>query len=130
MALIVWLLLPALGWGAERVELSVRKTLQLDSAAVDVAVSPDGKQVYVLNDKGVLVIYSATGEAQSAIDVGKHIDQVTVGAKGQVLILNSRRDKTVQLVDIETINEIDISGSPVKGRADAPVVVAVFSDFQ
>jgi len=49
---------------------------------------------------------------------------------GSYLLLADSKDNTVELVQISFVVDIDISGLPFKGPADAPVVVAVFSDYQ
>ncbi len=50
--------------------------------------------------------------------------------KDNLLLLSSRSNKTVELLAIDFIHKINISGSPFKGSEDALVVIAVFSDFQ
>jgi hypothetical protein len=62
--------------------------------------------------------------------VGADVDKIRLGPQGDVLIANSRTNKTVQFFDIDFIQQINIAGSPFKGPADAPVVIAVFDDFQ
>ena len=117
-------------FASDSVELNLENTLQLESPAVDVASSADGSRFFVLTDQGQIVVYSSKGEKEGELDVGPDIDQIKVGPKGDTLLLNSRKNKTLQVVGIEFISQIDISGSPFKGPKDAPVVVAVFTDFQ
>jgi len=64
------------------------------------------------------------------IPIGEHIDQINVGPRDDVLLLKSRQNKTVQILTVDFIKEINTIGSPFKGPADAPVVIAVFSEFQ
>ena len=111
-------------------ELNLENTLKLEAAAVDVASSPDGSRIYVLTDQGKLLVYSSQGELEGQLDVGPGIDQISVAPKGETLLLNSRLNKTLQVVSLEFISQIDTTGSPYKGKADAPVTVAVFTDFQ
>lgn len=113
-----------------RVEWDVQQKLKMDTPPLDVAVSTDGKWIFVLNDSGDILIYTSNGKLEDKISVGGHVDQIRVGPKDNLLLLSSRRNKTVELLAIDFIHKINISGSPFKGRADAPVVIAVFSDFQ
>lgn len=113
-----------------RVEWDVQQKLKMDTPPVDVAVSTDGKWIFVLNDSGNILIYSSDGKLEDKISVGSHVDQIRVGPKDNLLLLSSRKNKTVELLAIDFIQKINISGSPFKGSADAPVVIAVFSDFQ
>jgi len=113
-----------------RVEWDVQQKLKMDTPPLDVVVSTDGKWIFVLNDSGNILIYSSNGKLEDKISVGSHVDQIRVGPKDNLLLLSSRKNKTVELLTIDFIHKINISGSPFKGSADAPVVVAVFSDFQ
>ena len=48
-----------MSYAAASVEWDVEKTLQLKSEPIDVAVSPDGRRIFVLNDLGQILIYSS-----------------------------------------------------------------------
>ena len=111
------------------VEWGLEHTLQMDQPPLDVAVSPDGKHIFVLTESGIFV-YSQDGKLEDKIDVGYPVDQMKIGPGGKQLFITSRKNKTVQVVTIDFIVDINVSGSPYKGRQDAPVVIAVFSDFQ
>jgi hypothetical protein len=111
------------------VEWDVVKTLKIEKRPLDVAVSADGRWLYVLTEKGNIHIYR-DGALKGKIDVGKQVDGIDVGPRGDILFLTSKKDKVVQLVTVDLVQEINISGSPFKGSANASVVIAVFSDFQ
>lgn len=115
---------------SEAVEWTILKTLKLDAAPIDMAVSPDGKSIFVLTEQGKIIVYSANGEAEATLEVGPQVDKIRLGPRGDILISNSREDKTVQFFAIDFIQKINISESPFKGPADAPIVIAVFDDFQ
>ena len=112
------------------VEWSVLQTLHLEVSAIDVAMSPDGRLFFVLTEEGEIVIYSSPTTVDGKIKVGKHVDQIRVGPRGDSLVLNDRENKTVQVITLDFIKNINVSGSPSKGPEDAPVAVAVFSDFE
>jgi hypothetical protein len=97
---------------------------------LDVAVSPDGEKLYILTDNGNILIYSAKGKLTDTLKVDKDINAIRVSRTGDVLFLSSQKSKQVQVVLLDFIQNIDISGSPFKGPDNAPVVIAVFSDFQ
>jgi DNA-binding beta-propeller fold protein YncE len=117
-------------YAAASVEWNVLKTLQLEAAPIDVAVSPDGKLIFVLTEQGQILIYSSGGPLKDKIDVGNHFDHIKVGPRGEKLILNSRKNKSVQVITLDFIQDINVSSSPFKGSEDAAVVVAVFDDFE
>lgn len=120
----------ASGLASDNVEWNVYKTLQLEETPIDVAVSPDGRRIFVLTDRGEVFIYSSAGKIEAKIDVGQHVDQLKLGPKGASLILGSGKNKTVEIVTLDFIQQINVSGSPSKGPEDAAVVIAVFDDFE
>ncbi len=128
--LIISVILTFFSHSLASVEWGIQKTLRMEKSALDVAVSLNGKWIFVLTDQGNILIYSADGKLKDKIDVGNHVDQIKVGQRENILFLNSRKHKTVQIIALDFIQHIDVSGSPFKGPADAPVVIAVFSDFQ
>ncbi len=112
------------------VEWDIRRTLKLKKSPVDVAVSGDGKWVFVLTDQGKVQVYATDGTLKDEIPVGIHADGITLGPREGTLFITNRKDKTVQEIGFDFIYEIDVSGAPFKGPAHAPVVIAVFSEFQ
>lgn len=115
---------------SDDVEWNVYQTMQLDATPLDVVLSPDGRRIFILTDQGEVLIYSSTNKMEAKIDVGKHVDQIKSGPRGETLILKSSRNKTVELVTLDFIQKINTVGAPFKGPENAPVVIAVFDDFQ
>ena len=111
------------------VESSVIQTLNLESPPLDVAVSPDGEKLYILTENGNILIYSGKGKLTDTLKVDKDIDAIRVSRSGDVLFLISQKSKQVQVVLLDFIQIIDISGSPYKGPENAPVVITAFNDF-
>lgn len=112
------------------VEWSVKQSLEMDTEPVDVAVSPRGKWVFVLNDRGEILVYSQTGQLKEKIPIGTDFDQIGMGPVENLLYLSSRKSKRVEVLEIDFIYDVPTAGSPSRGPADAPVVIAVFSDYQ
>ena len=117
-------------FASDNVEMNVYKTLQLEETPIDVAVSPDGRRIFILTDRGEVAVYSSAAQIEGKIDVGQHVDQIKLGPRGESLILKSSTKKTVQIVTVDFVQKINTSGSPFKGPEDAPVVIVVFDDFQ
>jgi len=115
---------------SDGVEWSILKTLKLDAAPIDMAVSADGRRIFVLTEQGKIIVYSADAEEEATIEVGPQVDKIRLGPGGDVLISNSRENKTVQIFAVDFIQKINISDSPFKGPVDAPIVIAAFDDFQ
>ena len=123
-------LIVSVNGAASTVEWKVTQTLDLETAPVDVAVSPDWQKLFILTKDGDIQIYSGSGTLIDTITVGPHVDKITAGPEGNVLILKNSQDKKVQVVTLDFIQSINVSGSPYRGNDDAPVVIAVFSDFE
>jgi len=112
------------------VEWNIERTLQLQKPPVDFAVSGDGSWIYVLTEQGDIAIYSGDGRLRDKISVGKDVDGIKVGPQEDILLLSSRKNKTVEILVLDFIQDIDASNSPSKGPVDALAEIAVFSDFQ
>jgi hypothetical protein len=117
-------------YAAGSVEWNVIKTMQLEATPIDVAVSPDRRHIFVLTEQGQILIYTPGGPLKDKIDVGNQFDHIKVGPIGEHLFLGSRKNKSVQIVKLDFIQNINISGSPFKGPEDATVIIAVFDDFE
>jgi len=128
--LTLFLLFTWLASSPATVEWNVAGTLNLKEKPRDAAMALNGKWVFVLTDTGEILIYGADGKLKDTISVGKSVDGIKVGPREDVLVLTSGKDKTVQIIILDFIQEINISGSPVKGKVDAPVAIATFNDFQ
>ena len=112
------------------VEWDVAGTLNLKETPRDAAIALNGKWIFVLTDTGEILIYSSDGKLEGTISVGKDVEGIKAGPREDILLLTSGKDKKVQIITLDFIQEINVSGSPFKGKADAPVVIAAFNDFQ
>jgi DNA-binding beta-propeller fold protein YncE len=111
-------------------EWTFRKPVPLTSAPLDNAVSADGKLLFMLSE-GEIVVYSLTrNKTINTIPIDSDYDRISVSPRGNSLIVTSSAGKSLKIIDLEFIYQIDISGLPLKGPADAPVTIAVFSDYQ
>jgi flagellar basal body rod protein FlgG len=95
-----------------------------------VAITPDGRQIFVLNDQGEILVYSSAQNLEGKIKVNNQVDQIKLGPRGDTLILTSSQIKTIQIATVDFIKNINTSGAPFKGTEDARVVISVFDDFQ
>jgi DNA-binding beta-propeller fold protein YncE len=118
------------GHGICSVELNVHQTLKPEGAPLDVAVSPSGESIYVLTDRGEILIYSMNGSLRDRVEVSKTISAIRVGPRDEVLFLTDRAKGTIEMVTLDLIKNVNVTGSPFKGHENAPVVIAVFTDFQ
>lgn len=112
------------------VDWEVLKTLKITGSPVDVAVAPNGSRIYVLTDTGQLRIYNIEGKIMGEMDVGPDVNRINTMQRDDIIFLSSRTYKSIQIVMVDFIRKINVSGSPYMGKAEAPIVVAIFSDFE
>jgi hypothetical protein len=111
-------------------EIEAKKQLDLKEKPIDIGTSLDGEKLFILV-KGTVLIYSIVqGEMIDSIPVGKEFDRLSVPGKENVIALSSSSGKKVEIIRYKTLHKIDISGLPFKGPENAPVTIAVFSDYQ
>jgi len=130
LLLFVPMLLFQAGPASAEVEITGKKTLILEGTPVDAAAVPSAKRLFVLNDRGEILVYSEEGEMQGKLSVGKSVRGIRMGPARNSLVLLKDKENAVELINLEFILEINTTGSPYKGPIDAPVPIIVFSDFQ
>jgi hypothetical protein len=113
------------------VEWDVLSSLKIEEEKVrDVAMSHNGRRIFILTEKGEVLIYTPDGKIRERIDVGNSIDGISVGPRDDILLLIDRKGSTVKIISLDFIQNINIAGSPFKGKLEAPVVITVFDDFE
>jgi hypothetical protein len=112
------------------VEWTVSGQLDLKAPPLDMCASADGKWLYILS-AGEVAVYSFAEEKivnRIAIDTG--FDSMICIKEKNSLVVTSHSGNTVQIIQLEEVYQFDISGLPYQGSKDAPVIIAVFSDYQ
>ena len=122
-------MLSALPAGASVVASTVG-TITSKGAVADTALSGDGQLFFVLSGSGRVDIYSSGGEFKDSITLDGPADRISASQTGDVIYLTDRARGTTEMVSVSFVQRVDVEGSPFKGPASAPVVVAVFADFQ
>ena len=112
------------------VEKGASKILKLDAKPIDMAVSADGKYTFILAAGGKILILDNAGQLKDTLQVSESVVSIGTSPGGDSLLLADSKSDTLELLQISFVVDIDISGLPYKGPADAPVVIAVFSDYQ
>ena len=104
-----------------------------DWQAVDLLLAKLDHEIAML-DSSVSILIVDDGSTETVPDklssVFSNIDKIEIGPQGERLFAASRQNKTVEIITLDFIHEINTLGSPSKGLDEAPVVIAVFSDFQ
>ena len=127
----IFLLLTSLpGLAGAGVDWQAKNTIKPDSPPIDIAISAEGKQSFVLTEGGKLHIYNQQGKLIDTIEVDPYMNRISSDASGNRLLISSTRNSTVNEIQIEYVSDLSYDGSPFIGNSEAPVVLAVFSDFQ
>jgi len=111
-------------------EIEAKKQLDLEEKPIDIGASLDGEKLFILVEGKVLIYSIVQGEIIDSIPVSREFDRLTVPGKENVIALSSSSGKRVEIIRYKTLHKIDISGLPFKGPENAPVTIAVFSDYQ
>jgi DNA-binding beta-propeller fold protein YncE len=128
--LLIALLFSFIVTAQAEVEKSTSKTLKLEAKPIDMAVSADGKYTYILAEGGKILIFDASGQIKDTLSVSESVVSIGTSPKGDFLLLADSKENTLEVVKISFVVDIDISGLPFKGPENAPVVIAVFNDYQ
>jgi hypothetical protein len=136
LIMLVLVLLVAVAWTSfpkvvqAEVEWKVFRSLDLKAAPLDVAASMDGQRLFVLTPGEILVYSIGEGKITDQIPVDQEFDRIVSIPRGDTLTISSSKKKLLQVVMLETILKIDVSGLPFKGPKDAPVTIAIYDDYQ
>ncbi len=109
---------------------SVQNQWKLSAKPVDVVHTLDGKQVFVLTDQHTVQIYSSNGKLEGSIPVSAGVTAIDIEPRGESLYLIDSKENTFSSLSIDFIKDINISGSPFQGNENAPITIAVFTDFE
>lgn len=113
---------------AANVEGRLIQSLPLTGPPLDIAVSPDGRQLFVLEAEK-LSLYSIRGERLGEYALTRKVSRIEAQSPTLVLLYGPESNQ-VDYLFLEVLHEIDTAGSPARGPADAPVTIVLFDDFQ
>ena len=112
------------------IEWRVIKEIELKDQPLDMVNALDGKTLFILVPGEVLIQDMKSNDILQRIPVGKEFDKIVHSPRNNTLILTSSSNKTLQIIQLERIHQFDYSGLPFMGAKNAPVTIAVFSDYQ
>mgnify|MGYP001827158705 FL=1 len=83
----------------------------------------------MLTEKGDLQVFE-NGVLTETISVGPEVSGIRTGPDDTLLFLLNSEQQSVDVVQLDFVQKIDIDGAAFKGNPDAPVAMVIFSDFQ
>ena len=102
----------------------------LPAKPLDLVHSLDNKKVFILTADSKVHIFAADGRKLGEMPVEADTVAIDIAPRGEMLYLINGRTNSFTAMDIGFSQQIDITGAPVRGKADAPVTLVVFSDFE
>jgi hypothetical protein len=112
------------------VDAQVVRTLDLAAKPLDMAIPGNGRYIYVLTADAKLQVFMGNGQLRDTVPVDPGVDHIQPSPREDLLFLMDSAQNRIQVLYLDFVQKIAVGGSPVKGPADAPVTVAVFTDFQ
>ncbi len=109
---------------------SVEATWNLPVKPLGFVQSLDNKKVFVLGADAKVHIFNAEGKKLGDLPVDADTIAIDIAPRGEMLYLINGKTNGYTAIEISISQKIDITGSPVRGRADAPVTLVLFSDFE
>lgn len=128
--ILMLILLTAAPAAQAAVDAKIVRTLNLQATPLDLAIPGNGRYIYVLTADAKLQVFLGNGQLRDTIPVEAGVDRIQPGPREDLLYLVDSANNRVQVLLLDFIQEIPVAGSPTKGSVDAPVTVAVFTDFQ
>ena len=126
--LIISLITPGLSFA--EIDWKARVTITPQSKPIDIAITADGKHTFILGEGGKLYIYTSAGRLHDTIEVSEDMNKIAVDGNGARIFLSNDKKNTVHELILDYVVAMDYKGSAFLGNSEAPVVLAVFSDFQ
>jgi hypothetical protein len=112
------------------VEWRQRTRYQLPTQPVDFVNTLDGSYTFILTGKGSVLIYDTKGTLLGTIPVDQGVTALDADVRGNILYLMDSEKNIASSLALDFAVDINTTDAPFKGDINAPVTIAVFSDFQ
>lgn len=116
--------------GPSKVLLEVENTWKLPDKPLDLVYSLDGRKVFILTNQNQVLVYAAEGKLLGEINVKNGVSAIDIAPRGEKLFLINQKDNSFTDLSVDFVVNVDTTGSPYLGKENAPVTIAVFTDFE
>jgi len=113
-----------------KVLLEVENTWKLPSKPLDIVYSLDGRKVFILTNQNQVLVYAVAGELLGIINVKKGVSAIDIAPRGEKLYLVNEKDNSFTDLSVDFVVKVNTTGSPYLGKENAPVTIALFTDFE
>jgi DNA-binding beta-propeller fold protein YncE len=111
-------------------EWNTLKEISLEEAPLDIAVSRDGMTAFILGEKSIQLYSIMEGRVTDTVPLTGSFSRIALSPDGQTLLLTDMENKRLSVIRVTPVYHMEIGRSPVMGKADAPVTVFAFMDYQ
>ncbi len=115
---------------SQNLEWKIQQQWQLPDSPLDVVHSLDGKYVFILTQNHKVLIYTSQGKLEGTVPVDEGVNAIDIAPRAEMLYLIDSTKKKFSTLSIDFVRDINTAGSPSRGPADAPVTIALFTDFE
>jgi len=112
------------------VEWNTLNDVDLQETPLDIAVSRDGMTAFILCEKSIKLYSIREGKVTDTIPITASFSQIALSPDGQTMLLTDPKNKQLSVIRVTPVYDIKIGQSPVIGKADAPVSIFAFMDYQ
>ena len=112
------------------VDWQVLGNIDVDAEIRDMAISTEGRWIYVLTAQNEIRIYASGGQLKGAMPIDPGYTRIKAGPRDDILLVTNKNEQRIQLVSVNPVNDFNLADAPVKGPDSAPVTITVFSDFE
>jgi len=104
--------------------------IDLQETPLDIAVSRDGLTAFILCEKSIQLYSIMEGKVTDTLPITGSFSQIALSPDGETLLLTDAKKKQLSVIRVTPVYNIEIGLSPVMGKADAPVTIFAFMDYQ
>lgn len=115
---------------SSNLEWAVLNQWQVPESPIDIVHSLDARYVFILTNQQKVLIYTAQGKLEGSVPVDKGVSAIDIAPRAEMLYLIDSEKNSFTSLSIDFVKQINTSGSPYRGLVDAPVTLAVFTDFE
>lgn len=113
-----------------KMDWEVLKKITLEKSPDDMVVSNDNKDLFILSDGNIAVYSLLENKVTDTIPVEGNFTSIQLSSDGERIFLTDKKSKQISILRVSPIYEFQIGKSPIIGKADAPVTLVAFFDFQ
>lgn len=115
---------------ASKIDSRVDRSWNLPAKPLDMVYSLDGRRVFILTDQPSVLVYDNLGVLTGSIPVDEGVTAIDIAPRGEKLYLINQETRSFSDLTLDYIVDINTAGSPFLGLAQAPVTIALFTDFE